>query len=90
MGAYLRQGGNRMSDSVCHTLRSDMGDNHPLVMETYCLQGSMIGRAEKNGPRGSGIAKDVCFTLNTIDRHAVAQCEENTDELCDTRKPSKR
>ena len=35
------------------------------------IQGSAIGRQEKNGPQGSGIAEDVSFTLNTIDRHAV-------------------
>ena len=40
--------------------------------ETYSLQGSMIGRADKNGPQGDGINEDVCFTLNTSDRHAVA------------------
>lgn len=38
----------------------------------YALQGSMIGRAEKNGPQGDGINKDVSFTLNTVDHHAVA------------------
>ena len=43
------------------------GLNAPLV----CLQGSMINRAEKNGPRGSDIDEDVSFTLNTADRHAV-------------------
>lgn len=37
----------------------------------YALQGSMIGRQDKNGPQGDGVNKDVCFTLNTIDRHAV-------------------
>ncbi|MEQ2464661.1 DNA cytosine methyltransferase [Niallia hominis] len=36
------------------------------------LQGSMIGREDKNGPQGSGIDEDVSFTLNTADRHAVA------------------
>ncbi|HEY9059208.1 MAG TPA: DNA cytosine methyltransferase [Pseudobacteroides sp.] len=36
------------------------------------LQGSMIGRADKNGPQGDGINEDVSFTLNTADRHAVA------------------
>jgi len=36
------------------------------------LQGSMIGREDKNGPQGSGVDEDVSFTLNTIDRHAVA------------------
>ena len=40
--------------------------------ETYSLQGSMIGRADHNGPQGDGINEDVCFTLNTTDRHAVA------------------
>ena len=35
------------------------------------LQGSMIGREDKNGPQGSGIDEDVSFTLNTTDRHAV-------------------
>ena len=40
-------------------------------LTTYCLQGSMIGRTEKNGPQGNGINKDVSFTLNTVDRHAV-------------------
>ena len=38
----------------------------------YALQGSMIGRQDKNGPRGSGVNEEVSFTLNTIDREAVA------------------
>lgn len=38
---------------------------------TYSIQGSMIGRDDKNGPQGNGINKDVSFTLNTLDRHAV-------------------
>lgn len=37
----------------------------------YSLQGSMIGRAEKNGPQGDGVNKDRSFTLNSTDRHAV-------------------
>ena len=40
------------------------------------VQGSMIGRAEKNGPQGSGIGEDVSFTLNTTDRHAVCAPED--------------
>lgn len=36
------------------------------------LQGSMIGRADSNGPQGDGINEEISFTLNTIDRHAVA------------------
>lgn len=41
------------------------------VVESYSLQGSMIGRKDDNGPNGDGINKDVAFTLNTTDRHAV-------------------
>ena len=40
--------------------------------ETYSLQGSMIGRADQNGPQGDGINEGVCFTLNATDHHAVA------------------
>lgn len=36
------------------------------------IQGSMIGRAEKNGPQGSGVGEDVSFTLDVADRHGVA------------------
>jgi DNA (cytosine-5)-methyltransferase 1 len=42
-----------------------------MKQQTYVLQGSMIGREDKNGPQGGGINEDVSFTLNTIDRHAV-------------------
>ncbi len=41
------------------------------VVETYSIQGSVIGRKEENGPQGSGIDKDVSFTLNTTDKHCV-------------------
>lgn len=39
--------------------------------DVFCLQGNMIGRADKNGPQGNGINKNVSFTVNTTDRHAV-------------------
>lgn len=49
------------------------GNDTPFVVcKTYCLQGSMIGRTDKNGPQGDGVNEDVAFTCNTIDRHAVA------------------
>jgi DNA (cytosine-5)-methyltransferase 1 len=37
-----------------------------------CVQGSMIGREEANGPQGDGVNEDISFTLNTCDKHAVA------------------
>ena len=56
----------------------DLGDRSAVVcanagtkQQTFVLQGSMIGREDKNGPQGDGINEDVSFTLNTIDRHAV-------------------
>ena len=42
--------------------------------QTYVLQESMIGRADKNGPQGDGVNEDVSFTLDTSDQHAVAYC----------------
>lgn len=36
------------------------------------VQGSMIGREDRNGPQGSGVNEDVCFSLTGADRHAVA------------------
>lgn len=53
----------------------DTGGNSPDSNQggvaVVAVQGSMIGRAEKNGPQGSGVNENVSFTLNTTDRHAV-------------------
>ena len=56
----------------------DLGDCSAVVcanagtkQQTFVLQGSMIGRDDKNGPQGDGVNEDVSFTLNTVDRHAV-------------------
>ena len=56
----------------------DLGDHSAVVcanagtkQQTFVLQGSMIGREDKNGSQGDGINEDVSFTLNTVDRHAV-------------------
>ena len=43
-------------------------------MAVVAVQGSMIGRADKNGPQGGGVNEDVSFTLDAADRHAVAYC----------------
>ena len=60
------------------TLTSRMGTgggNAPMVLEgqpVYCLQGNGIDRADTAGCNGRGVREDVCYTLNTIDRPAVA------------------
>ena len=73
-GAASRVGGHIYNDGKSGTLRANAGDNQQAVVvpETYSLQGSMIGRADKNGPQGDGINENVCFTLNCADHHAVA------------------
>ena len=49
------------------------GGNVPMVMEpVYCLQGNGIDRADTAGCNGKGVKEDICYTLNTIDRPAVA------------------
>ena len=54
----------------------DTGGNSPDSNQggvaVVALQGSMIGRKEKNGPQGSGINENISFTLNAADKHAVA------------------
>jgi len=53
------------------TLRAE-GENRPSrPSNCLVLQGSMIGRADENGPGGAGLAEDTCFTLTATDRHAV-------------------
>ncbi len=47
-------------------------DSNQGGIAVVAVQGSMIGRELKNGPNGSGIGDDISFTLNTVDRHAVA------------------
>ena len=66
------QGGDSLcveKGGVSPTLRSQTHGNLPIT--AYAIQGSMIGRADGNGPQGDGINENVSFTLNTIDRHAV-------------------
>lgn len=59
----------------------DTGGNSPDSNQggvaVVSVQGSMIGRADKNGPQGSGINEDISFTLNATDRHAVAFSQDS-------------
>lgn len=42
------------------------------MQPVYCLQGNGIDRADTAGCNGKGVKEDVSYTLNTIDRQAVA------------------
>ena len=59
----------------------DTGGNSPDSnrggVAVVAVQGSMIGRADKNGPQGSGVNEDISFTLNATDRHAVAFSQDS-------------
>lgn len=57
----------------------NQGEN--VVVDTvYCLQGNCIDRADTAGCNGKGWKEDSCYTLNTIDRPAVAySIKENQD-----------
>ncbi|EMW6317255.1 DNA (cytosine-5-)-methyltransferase [Enterococcus faecalis] len=52
------------------------------VVESYALQGSMIGRTDKNGPQGDGVNEEVSFTLNTVDKHAVVYAIDRESFNC--------
>lgn len=52
------------------------------VVESYGLQGSMIGRADKNGPQGDGVNQELSFTLNTVDKHAVVYAIDRESFNC--------
>ena len=67
------QGGSQMSvykDTV-GTLRAQTHGHEPIV---YSLAGNTIDRQIQNGGNGAGFQEDISYTLNTVDRHAVAEC----------------
>jgi DNA (cytosine-5)-methyltransferase 1 len=68
---------------ICPTVTSRWGtggNNVPLAQNiAYSIQGSMIGRSDTAGPQGAGVNEEISFTLNTTDRHGVAQVfQQNT------------
>ena len=77
-----------ITEDVCCTLTSAMGlggGHIPLVavseeeMQTYPIQGTVIGRKDTAGPQGKGYgdSSDPMFTLDTTGGHAVAMTEDD-------------
>lgn len=68
----------------------DTGGNPPDSNQggvaVVAVQGSMIGRADKNGPQGSGLNENVSFTLNATDRHAIAFSQDAYDKYSENDK----
>lgn len=57
---------NPQAGDPCHTISTDSWN-----YIVHCLQGNGIDRADTAGCNGKGVCEDKCYTLNTIDRHAV-------------------
>lgn len=57
---------NPQAGDPCHTISTD--SRNYIV---YCLQGNGIDRADTARCNDKGVCEDKCYTLNTIDRHAV-------------------
>lgn len=58
---------NRITDYTSVVIEPTL-ENSPV----YCLQGNGIDRADTAGCNGKGWNDETCYTLNTIDRPAVA------------------
>ena len=64
-----------VKDGIVPTLNARMGTggNQVPVVHAYCIAGNTIDRKLENGGNGKGVLAETVYTLNTIDRHAVAQ-----------------
>lgn len=71
-GQGVRAGGLGYREEQSPTLKAAPSGGNTVPDIVYALQGNMIGRKDENGPQGCGVNEEVCFTLNTIDRPAVA------------------
>jgi DNA (cytosine-5)-methyltransferase 1 len=67
------QGGRVMdvSEEKTGTLRAEAHGHAPII-HSYCIAGNTIDRQPQNGGNGTGNQEELSYTLNTMDRHAVA------------------
>jgi DNA (cytosine-5)-methyltransferase 1 len=63
----------RISKDVSPTLNTmGGGQREPCVSQTFAIQGNIIDRADTAGTNGKGVKSEQAYTLNTVDRQAVA------------------
>jgi DNA (cytosine-5)-methyltransferase 1 len=63
----------RISKDISPTLNTmGGGQREPCVAHTFAIQGNIIDRSDTAGANGKGVKEEQAFTLNTIDRQAVA------------------
>lgn len=69
------------------------GDHESRITDyttVVCIQGDCIDRSDTAGCNGAGWKKDYCYTLNTIDRPAVAYCMahgQSNAEIAENKSP---
>jgi len=63
-----------VKDGIVPTLNARMGTggNQVPVVHAYCIAGNTIDRKIENGGNGKGVLEETSYTLNTVNRHAVA------------------
>ena len=72
---HADEGVRPVKDGIVPTLNARMGTggNQVPVVHAYCIAGNTIDRKIENGGNGKGVLAETAYTLNTIDRHAVAE-----------------
>ena len=74
-------------NNVCPTLNTAQGgQRQPCI--AYCIAGNTVDRKIENGGNGKGVKEEVSFTLNTMDRHAVAFPSISYSEFTNSNKAS--
>lgn len=65
--------------NICPTIT---GDHNGQISDytAICIVGNIINRQDHNGGNGVGCQENVSYTLNTIDRHAVAYGQQSYDK----------
>ena len=66
----------KVPDGRAPTLNARMGTggNQVPMAHSYCIAGNTIDRKPQNGGNGMGNQEELSYTLNIVDRHAVAEC----------------
>ena len=69
------QGGGKSGCNITEDFSPTLACTHggePVV----AIQGTVINRADHNGPNGVGASENICYTLDTTSQHAVAYKNE--------------
>ena len=74
----------KVKDGKSQTLNARMGTGgNQVPVIAYSFAGNIIGRKNENGGHQMGIDKNISFTLNTVDRHAVCATDDGNETFRD-------